>query len=415
MFRRDALLRSIDKLAPMLFGLSQQLYDDPELGNEEFRATQTLVGIVEERGFVVERPVSGLPTAFRATFRGGMKPGADDAPDTAVSDENVPRRPTVAFMAEYDALPDIGHGCGHNIIAASCLGASLALATLGEALPGSVVLMGCPAEETTGGKVTLVDEGAFDGIDAAMSVHPGERDGIGGSSRASHPLEIEFFGRGSHAAAAPEAGANAVHGLVLALHAIWGLRNQLRDDVRLPGIIVDGGRAPNVIPDYARARLSVRAADADYLSNTVIPRVRACAEGAAQATGTRAVCRHYEPLYKELRQNEALGGVYKNALQSIGRTDVEVRSPDRRGGSTDVGNVSHVVPTIHPTVAIVPPGVSAQAHTIEFAEATVSADGREGLLTATRAMALSALEYMLDESLQMRVAEEHEAMRRGNR
>lgn len=398
MHRREAVLRAVNDLEPLLVSLSRQLYDDPELGNEEFRAVEKLTAIAAEHGFEVEKGVAGLPTAFRAVFRGGN-----------ASSQGEGIGPTVAFMAEYDALPDIGHACGHNIIASSCLGAALALSKLGPDLPGNVVVMGCPAEETTGGKVALVDEGAFDGVDAAMSVHPGGRDGVGGSSRASHPLEIEFFGRASHAAAAPEEGANALQGLVLALNAIWSLKGQLRDDVRLPGIIVDGGSAPNVIPDYARARLSVRAADARYLTEVVIPRIRACAEGAAMATGTRAKCRHYEPLYKDLRQNEELNRLFKETLESLGRTDVEVRSPERRGGSTDVGNVSYVVPTIHPTVSIVPPGVEARAHTIQFAEATVSDTGVDGLLTSTRAMALTALRFMADRELQRRVAKAHKA------
>lgn len=388
MRRREAVLQAVDKLAPALVSLSRQLYDDPELGNEEYRAVQRLTSMAAQHGFVVEQPVAGLPTAFRAVFRGGAGP-------------------KVAFMAEYDALPQLGHACGHNLMAASCLGAALALAGLGEALPGAVVLMGCPAEETTGGKVDLVQHGAFDDVDAAMSVHPGHRDSIGGSSRASHPLEIQFFGRASHAASAPEQGANALYGLVLALNSIWGLRSQLRDDVRLPGIITHGGSAPNVIPDYARALLSLRAADADYLENVVVPRVRACAEGAALATGTRVECRHYEPLFRELRQNVALSQLFKRQLESLGRHNVEVRPPDRRGGSTDVGNVSHVVPTIHPTVAIVPEGVSVSAHTREFAEATISETGLQGMLDATRAMALTALEFMLDEDLQQRVRREH--------
>lgn len=395
MQRRETVLRTIEQLTPLLTQLSRQLYDDPELSNEEYRAVQRLTSISAEHGFAVEQPMAGLPTAFRATFRGGSGP-------------------TVAFMAEYDALPELGHACGHNLMAASCLGAALALQSLGESLPGTVVLIGCPAEETTGGKVTLVDEGAFAAVDIALSVHPGQRDGIGGSSRASHPLELQFFGRASHAAAAPEEGANALHGLVLALNAIWGLRGQLRDDVRLPGIITHGGSAPNVIPDYARALLSVRAADADYLENVVIPRVRACAGGAALATGTRVECRHYEPLYKDLRQNETLSELFKRTLESLGRRNVEVRSPHRRGGSTDVGNVSHVVPTIHPTVAIVPEGVFVLAHTPEFAEATMSDSGLQGMLVATQAMALSALEYMIDPELRERVRREHGQAKHGS-
>lgn len=385
MHGKEAVLSSIERLAGELAELSRWLYDHPELGNEEHRAVERLTAILEREGFHVERGTAGLPTAFRAVFTGG-------------------RGPAVAFLAEYDALPGLGHACGHNLIAASCLGAALALRSLGPSLPGTVVVMGCPAEETTGGKVTLVEAGAFEGIDAAMSVHPGGRDSIGGSSLASHPLEIEFFGKASHAAAAPEQGVNALHALVLALNAIWSLRGQLREDVRLPGIILDGGKAPNVVPDYARARLSLRAADAEYLERVVVPRVRACAEGAALATGASVRCHHYEPLFRELRQNGALGQAFKRHLEALGRR-VEELPPWHRAGSTDVGNVSHVVPTIHPTVAIVAPGVS--AHTREFAEATVSEAGLAGMLDAARAMALTALEFMADPKLQEQVRREH--------
>ncbi|MBE3599707.1 MAG: M20 family metallopeptidase [Limnochordaceae bacterium] len=344
------------------------------------------------RGFHRGAGVAGLATAFRAAFRGGAGP-------------------TVAFLAEYDALPELGHACGHNLIAASCVGAALVLRDLGPALPGTVVVMGCPAEETSGGKIPLLEAGAFAGVDVAMSVHPGGRNSIGGSSLASHPVELEFFGKASHAAAAPEQGINALQALVLALQAIWALRSQLRDDVRLPGIILDGGKAPNVVPDYARARLSVRAADAAYLEQVVVPRIRAAAEGAALATGASVRVRHYEPLYEELWQNDALSQVFRRHLESLGRS-VQQLAPSERAGSTDVGNVSHAIPTIHPTIAVASPDVP--AHTREFAEACRTEAGEQGMLDAARAMALTALEWMQDAELREQVRLEHERRRQSS-
>lgn len=361
-----------------LFQLNCWLYDHPELGNQEHQAAAALAAVCEQHGFTVERGIAGLPTAFRATRRGG----AD--------------RPAIALLAEYDALPGLGHGCGHNVIATSCLGAALALGALGSDFPGTVVLMGCPAEETTGGKIDLVQHGAFAGIDFALSVHPGGRSSVGGSSLASHPLQIEFFGRTAHAAAAPQEGINALQALVQAMNAIWMLKTQLRDDVRLPGIILDGGKAPNVIPDYARARFSVRAADSDYLENEVLPRVRACAEGAALATGATVKMAHYEPLFQDMRNNAAMGMAFKANLEALGHA-VAVREPNSRGGSTDVGNVSHVVPTIHPTIAMVAPGVG--GHTVAFAETTVTDAGRQALLHAAQAMAMTAVDFALDRNL----------------
>lgn len=382
---KDRVRAVVTALLEELFALNVWLYEHPELGNEEHQAAAAIGAMCQRYGFRVEHGVAGLPTALRAVKRGG----AD--------------RPAVALLAEYDALPGIGHGCGHNVIATSCLGAALALASLGADFPGTVVLLGCPAEETTGGKIDLVEHGAFAGIDLALSVHPGAQSSIGGSSLASHPLQMEFFGRTAHAAAAPQEGINALQALVQAMNAIWMLKTQLRDDVRLPGIILDGGRAPNVIPDYARARFSVRAADAAYLENVVLPRVRACAEAAALATGATVKMHHYEPLFRDLRNNMALSLAFKSNLEALGHT-VAVRDATSRGGSTDVGNVSHAVPTIHPHIAMVAPGVG--GHTVEFARATVTPAGRRALADAAAAMAMTALDFVLDHGLRARVEAE---------
>jgi len=411
----DELRRRIGErvraLAPRLTEVARFLKEHPELGHQEYRAQGLLCDILEEAGFAVERGIAGLPTSFRAEYppRGGG-------------------RPRIAFLAEYDALPEIGHGCGHNLIAAISLGAALALrdevhvpslqgaparedgeepATAGAdaagrmhrgggAGGGSVVVLGTPAEETTGGKIAMCEAGVFDDLDAAMLVHPGSRTSVGGSSLASHPLEIEFFGRAAHAAAAPEEGINALDAMLLTFQAVHALRPRLDPSVRLPGVILDGGTAPNVVPEYTRARFSLRAADARYLEEVVVPAVLNCARGAAQATGCRLEWRFYEPLFLDMRENPVLARVFAAEMRHLGYA-VEELPPTVRGGSTDVGNVSHRVPALQPSVAIgdpPPPG-----HTREFAEATLSEGALRAALAACVALAVTGARLLHDPAL----------------
>ncbi len=353
-----------------LFQLSRWLYDNPELGGKEYGAQERITELLAREGFHVEFGSAGLPTAFKAT--------ADLQGDGLA----------IGFMAEYDALPSIGHACGHNIIAASCVGAAIALKRLLDGKGGRIVIFGTPAEETIGGKIFMVNNGVFDGIDIAMSVHPSHRTTVGGSSLASHPLEVRFKGKAAHAAAAPQEGINALDALVEMYTAVRMMKNHLRDDVRMAGIITMGGSAPNIVPDRAEARFSIRAADSDYL-DYVIKRFKQCAEGVAHAVGAEVDFEHYEPLFEAMKNNPALSKVFADNLESLGYK-VEFLSDSQRGGSTDVGNVSHVVPTIHPAIAI---GHSAlNAHTKEFAQATILPEAEAALVAAALAMAYTAVD-----------------------
>jgi len=390
---RDMVCSATAQVIDELTALSDWLADHPELGEQEHQAADRLTATLTAHGYTVERGVAGLPTAFVATY------------------EAAPGGPAVGFLAEYDALPEIGHACGHNIIAASCVGAALVLKEVWAGRPGTIKVFGCPAEETIGGKIAMAEAGLFDGLAAAMSFHPGPLTAVGGSSLATHPVEMVFRGRPAHAAAAPQEGRNALDAVVEAYMAVRTLKNHLRDDARVPGIIVKGGSAPNVVPDHTIARFSLRAADVEYL-NYVIERVKDCGRAAALSTGTEVEFSFYEPLFTDLRQNQVLLERMKVHLETLGET-VSVNSPTSRGGSTDVGNVSYVCPTIHPSIAI--GDESLKGHTREFAAAAVSEAGHRGLRRATEAMALLALDILGDEQFRsaVRRAFEEQVNQRG--
>ncbi|MGE5559443.1 MAG: M20 family metallopeptidase [Chloroflexota bacterium] len=371
---REQVSGATDKLIAELIQLSDWLAAHPELGEQEFQAADRLVALLAGHGFAVERGLAGLPTSFVATYETG------------------PGGPAVGFMAEYDALPEIGHACGHNIIGASCAGAAIVLKEIWQGRPGTIKVFGCPAEETIGGKIAMAEAGLFNGLAAAMSFHPGPRTAVGGSSLATHPVEMVFHGKPAHAAAAPQEGRNALDAAVEAYTAIRTLKNHLRDDARVPGIIVKGGSAANVVPDHTIARYSLRAADVKYLEY-VIERVQDCGRAAALATGTTVEFSYYEPLFTDLRQNQVLVDRMKSHLEALGET-VTVNSPTTRGGSTDVGNVSYVCPAIHPSIDV--GGAELKGHTREFAAACVSDTGHRGLRRATEALALLALDVLGD-------------------
>ncbi|HJX69152.1 MAG TPA: M20 family metallopeptidase, partial [Dehalococcoidia bacterium] len=329
-----------------------------------------LAGYLEDNGFHVERGIAGLPTAFRATYGQGS--------------------PRVALLAEYDALPKIGHGCGHNIIGVSAVGAGVASKHTIDQLGGSVVVMGTPGEEGFGGKIDMVKAGAFKEIDVAMIVHPDTRNMSTEEALAASTLEVEFFGRPAHAAGQPHKGINALDALILAFTSINSLRQHIRGDARIHGIITDGGEAPNIVPAHSAAVFLVRALDDDYLAE-LRDRVLNCFTGASVATGARLEYRWRDRTYAPMKNNMTLAGLFKQNLESLGRK-VEAFDPRFGLGSTDMGNVSKVVPSIHPTIAIAPGDVL--IHTPEFAAATVSDAGHNGLLDAAKAMAMTVADIL---------------------
>jgi amidohydrolase len=361
---------SVEFQRQQLIQLSLNIHDNPELGFKEERASVWLTDYLEDNGFHVERGIAGLPTAFRATYGQGS--------------------PRVALLAEYDALPKIGHGCGHNIIGVSAVGAGVVSKHIVDQLGGSVAVLGTPAEEGFGGKIDMVRTGAFEEIDVAMIVHPDTRNMSTEEALAASTLEVEFFGRPAHAAAQPHKGINALDAMILAFTSINSLRQHVRGDARIHGIITDGGEAPNIVPAHSAAVFLVRALDDDYLAE-LRDRVLNCFTGASVATGARLEYRWRDRTYAPMKNNMTLAGLLKQNLESLGRK-VEAFDPRFGLGSTDMGNVSQVVPSIHPAIAIAPREVL--IHTPEFAAAAASEAGHSGLLDAAKAMAMTVADIL---------------------
>jgi amidohydrolase len=371
---KDRAIAEIDARRDELIRISDTIHANPELGFEEFQAAALLTGVLEQNGFSVERGVAGMETAFIATAH-----GRDDGP-------------TVAFLGEYDALAGLGHACGHNIIGAAAAGAGLAMKAILPELAGTIQVIGTPAEEGGGGKALMVEARVFEAVDAAMMIHPGGRNLLGRLALTAYGVTVEFFGKAAHAAAEPDEGINALDALILTYNAIGALRQHLRDDARIHGIITHGGDAPNIVPEYTRAELIVRAADTPYATE-VLEKVRACAEGAAMATGARLAFKLSGPRYDARMPNPTLVNLFKENLIALG-LDVELATGEERMGSSDIGNVSQVVPTIHPYIAIGPKEIG--GHTVEFREAAASPSGHAGLLNAARALAMTAVDLLAE-------------------
>jgi amidohydrolase len=365
-----------------LVDLSHRIHDNPETGFQEEKASAWLCDYLKENGFRIECPFCDLATAFRAT--------------------SGKERPRVALLAEYDALSGLGHACGHNLIAAASTGAAVAVGRVLPETGGSVAAIGTPAEEVFGGKAIMAGRGAFDGLDAAMLVHPGSRNVALTAALACATVNVEYFGKEAHAASRPEAGINALDALVVAYNAIGALRQHIRDSARVHGIITDGGQMPNVVPNHAQAIFLARAEDEAYLED-LKRRVVACFEAGATATGARLEYRWDDVQYAPLRANRAMADAFRGNLTSLGRAVKESPQP-RALGSTDVGNVSVLLPTVHPSIAVAPREVN--IHTAAFARLARSRDGDKALIDAAKAMAMTAVDILVDDGLRQRMWEE---------
>ena len=378
---KKQVISEVDRRRDELIALSLKLHANPEIAFQEEKAAAWLAGYLEGEGFVVERGICRIPTAFRASHGQG--------------------EPRVAFLAEYDALPGVGHGCGHNIIGTASAAAGLAARAVADETGGTVLVIGTPAEEAAGGKVYMADRGAFQGLTCAMLVHPGNRDVAVGSGLACLELDVEFHGRAAHAAARPEAGLNALDAMIAAFVNIGLLRQQLRDSARVHGIITDGGQAVNVIPHHTAASLLIRAEDDAYIDEALKERVLSCFQAASQATGCRLEYRWgEESRYKAMRSNRALADAYRANIEALGRKVTEPESR-RSMGSTDMGNVSVIVPAIHPSIAVAPLDVS--IHTVEFREMAASEAGHKALLDSAKALAMTAVDVLTDRDLRERM------------
>jgi len=366
----------IDEISDELAGISHVLHANPELAFQEHKSMALLADTAERHGFEVQRGVAGLDTAFIARS------------------VNKAEHPAIAILAEYDALPGLGHACGHNVIATSAMGAALALQEVRSALQGTILLIGTPAEEKGGGKAIMVERGVFDDVDAAMMIHPGNKNMVDKGSIASNALVFEFFGRASHAAAAPDYGINALDACIQTFNNINALRQHLPPDARVHGIITHGGEASNIVPAYARAEFGVRAATSD-VSLEVVEKVKRCAEAGALAAGARVKIHHLRH-YAHRLPNPTMAKLFAANMALLGQP-VAQPAPDERRGSSDMGNVSHVIPAIHPYIAMVPDNVG--AHTPEFALAAGSEAGDRAWNIGAKALAMTAIDLFTNPEL----------------
>lgn len=384
---KDQATALIDSRSEELRRLSLDIHSHPEIAFQEHRSAKLLADYLEANGFRVERGICGMATAFRATY------------GTA--------RPAIAILAEYDALPKLGHACGHNIIGTAGVAAGLALKGAVDALGGSVVVFGTPAEEVWGGKVPMVEQGAFAAIDCALEIHPSSRNSVVNAALACVALDVEFFGKAAHAAAHPDWGINALEALVQSYNNINSLRQHIRPTARIHGIITDGGEAANIVPAHAAGTFLVRAVEDDYLDQ-LIERTLACFKAGALATGARLEYRFSSARYSAMHANRTLAEAFR---QNLGRTRdlASIEAPDhpQAMGSTDMGNVSALLPAIHPMLAVAPPDVS--LHTPEFVQWAAAPEGHQALLDGAKAMALTAIDALSDPALLAAARAESEA------
>lgn len=357
--------------------ISDYIYRNPELGNEEYKAVEALTTFLKEHSFEIECPYSGMNTAFKATFDSG-KEGM-----------------TVGYLCEYDALPKIGHGCGHNMIGVMSAGAGVVLSKVLSEIGGKIIVYGTPAEETNGGKVILTEAGAFDELDAAMIVHPDGETRASGSSSALYPIRFIYKGKTAHAASCPEKGINALNSVIQLFNGIDALRQHVTPDVRMHGIITKGGVAANIVPDEAIADFYFRASTKERVTE-VVEKVKKIAEGAALMTGATLEMERYELPYDDLKTNETLSEIFNSNLRELGITDI--KEAKVTGGSSDIGNVSHVAPTIHPYIGVT--DCPMVGHSVEMANSTITSKAHDRLLIAALAMAYTGHDIIVrNESL----------------
>jgi amidohydrolase len=380
------LADEVDRRAEVLVDVSHQIHAHPELNFQEHFAHDLLTDVLAGEGLDVTRRAAGVDTAFLA--RAGSE------------------GPTIAVLCEYDALPAIGHACGHNVIAAAGLGAGLAAAGLAEELGGRVVIMGTPAEEGGGGKVKLIDAGAFEGIDAALMVHPADADLTAMDVIAVQWAAVEYRGQAAHAAAFPQKGRNALDALVLGYMNVAALRQHIAPGERIHGIVTHGGDKPNIVPSLTRAEWMVRSPTLARLA-TLKERFTACLQAGADAAGCSVDIAWQDPAYADMVDNGVICELYRANAGGLGRRVVPPTLGGKVVGSTDMGNVSYVVPSIHPMIRVAPTGVP--IHTPEFATYAGGEAGDAAVLDGAKAMAWTVADLWLDRALLASARDEWEA------
>lgn len=363
---KATMCRSVDDKRPQLEEMARRIHDNPELGYQEYKAQQWFVETLGDAGFTIDKGVGGVETAFRATW--GSAEG-----------------PAIGLLAEYDAFPNLGHACGHNLVGTCVLGAALALRDACPNLPGRVEVYGCPAEEVYGGKVVMTNAGAFDGLQAALACHPLRRTMTFRPSLAATRLVMKFHGRAAHASSKPWQGISALDPLIHTFVAVNALRQFFRDGSRVHGIITNGGDAPNMVPEYAQGEFLVRSATMNEVM-AMRDRVVACAEAQAAASGARV---EFEegPAYAERVPNRVIADLYAKNLEQLG---LEVKPATSEMGSSDVGNVGLVCPIVQAFIQIVPEEVG--THTREFAAAARSAAGMQMMVDGAKSLGMTTID-----------------------
>jgi amidohydrolase len=379
---KKSIIEEVENQSGYLKEITRKIHSNPELGFHEERAAELLTDYLKENDFTVEPGICRLPTAFKAVYGKG--------------------KPEIAILAEYDSLPEIGHACGHNIIATSAVGAGVAARLAVDEYGGSVLVIGTPAEELYGGKIVMLERDAFSDLDAAMMVHPGTTDTATTEALACHTLDVEFIGKSAHAAARPEEGINALEALLLSFTAINSLRQHIRSTSRIHGIVTNGGEAANIVPAYSSGNFIVRAADDKYLEE-LEERVLDCFRGAAKATGAEMRYKWDDVCYSPMRNNLTLAGIFAANMKIIGR-NTSISEPERSFGSTDMGNVSQIVPAIHGIISIAEKNVL--VHSPEFADAAISDRGIEGMIDGAKAMAMTVADILSNSDIQIAIKEE---------
>ena len=391
---REAVITTIDCERDALVSLSKEIHANPEIAMEEFRASAACAAYLEGQGFAVEKPIAGLETAFQAVA--GGRPG-----------------PSVAFLSEYDALPGLGHGCGHNLIAIAGIGAGIGLKAALEILDGTVTVFGTPAEEAVGGKAFMSEAGLFTGFDAAMGAHPGTIEAVvptvegSGQALACQGIRIEFRGQAAHAAADPYNGVNALNALIEVFNGINALRQHVRRDARIHGIITDGGAAPNVVPDFAAGDFLIRAQTMAYMFE-LVEKVRKISEGAALITGAELSFIFSEKPSFDMITNHPLARRIKVHLDGLGLQMPEARA-EEGSGSTDWGNVSYEVPSVETSYPII--NRVCTWHSQEVVEASDSALGYSNTIAVAKGLALAGIDVLTDSDLRAEIRRSFEVAR----
>jgi amidohydrolase len=381
----------IDALAEEMRCIAGFIGAHPEMGYQEHEASRALMEFLVQYGLEVEAGIAGMPTAFRGIYR--KAPG-----------------PVVVLLAEYDALPEIGHGCGHNISGVAAAAAGIAVAK--QMTRGAIQVLGSPAEEgnvpDAGGKIRLIENGYLNGVDAALSTHAGGVHLLKMDIIARMSIEMEFYGKGAHAALAPDQGINALDAAVLTINGINALRQHIKRDILIHGYMTDGGTMINTIPEFARLRYGIRAQSGAALEQ-ILERVLNCGRGGALATGCRFEWRHVARTYNNLIHNEPMLAAFTANMDLLGETVIKYLP---LSASTDMGNVSHVVPTIHPFIGLGNPDLL--VHTKAFAEASCTEPGFNSMILAAKVMAMTCLDLLHDKELLAKTKDDFEKRKNKN-